>query len=128
MTHDLREKGYWSSEHCFSAELVRNLYVLAQSWEQNGRFSAAKIGRGDTKSREETIRGDSTCWVDDFTEHSLAEYHGAMVEMTQRVRQECYLPVRNLEAHFAIFPENSFYSRHRDRHQTVHGEQVLKEP
>jgi SM-20-related protein len=94
--------------------LPHDLYAqLVQDSQDATHFQAAKITTG---GRLETVRSDSTRWIDAHDEvgkHYLAVLQG----LGEVLNQALYLGIRSVEAHYAQYQIGQFYAQHRDNAQ-----------
>jgi SM-20-related protein len=91
--------------------LPPDLYIqLVQESQDTAHFQAAKITAG---GRLETVRGDSTRWIDVHDE--VGKYYLAVLNgLGEILNQSLYLGVRSVEAHYAQYQIGQFYAQHRD--------------
>lgn len=77
------------------------------------QFKSAGIGRNDDRQVRQQIRNDKTSWL---SKDSLAEqnYLSVMEECRHQLNQRLFLGLFDYEAHFAHYPEGSYYQRHID--------------
>ncbi|GJQ64806.1 MAG: hypothetical protein SCALA702_38590 [Melioribacteraceae bacterium] len=81
-----------------------------------GDFSKAGIGRGTEFQKKAEIRSDYIYWLSDSGETLLQKkYLNAIRNISELFRNSFFIPIRDFESHFAIFPEGSFYNRHLDQ-------------
>ncbi len=80
-----------------------------------GAFHAAGVGRGQAQVRSE-VRGDHVLWLDETnTGPALHELLDRFESLRQKVNQELFLGLFDLETHFAVYPPGAGYQRHLDR-------------
>lgn len=84
-------------------------------WTANG-MHAASIGRGADNQIREDIRGDQIDWLEESdASPAQTSYWQAMTVLRRALNEELYLGLIGLQAHYAVFPQGSFYKRHLDR-------------
>lgn len=80
-----------------------------------GAFHAAGVGSGQAQVRNE-IRGDHVCWVEEADAGPALQAVLARLEaLRQRVNQDLFLGLFDVELHFAVYPPGAGYQRHLDR-------------
>ena len=108
----LEQVGYIVLE----APLLKSLSVelLARCQDnQDGRFHAARIGRGPARQRIATLRGDVICWLDGLDAADQA-YLAWMETLRQGLNATLFLGLFDYECHYAIYGSGAGYVRHSD--------------
>lgn len=83
---------------------------------RDGLFHPAGIGRAGGQQRNDTIRGDSICWLEpEFPVGGL--YLQRMAQLQEQLNRELFLGLRHFETHYAHYLPGGFYKRHVDRHR-----------
>lgn len=98
------------------APLLKKLstQLLARCQDDNqGRFNAAKVGRGQAKKQIDTVRGDVICWLDDLDDVDQA-YLAWMEELRIGLNAALFLGLFDYECHYAIYGAGAGYARHSD--------------
>jgi SM-20-related protein len=113
---ELTQKGRAVLPACLPAALWQGLQKAAQDRFSQSAFHEARIGRGITEQRKESIRGDSLCWLQDNVAWEAAWLNG-METLRCALNQTLYLGLNEYEAHFSHYPVGAFYQKHRDRHR-----------
>lgn len=91
--------------------LPESLYVeLVRESKDVSRYQMAKVSAG---GRVETVRSDSTHWIDEQDEIGK-DYLATLLGLGDVLNQSLYLGVRSVEAHYAQYEVGQFYARHRD--------------
>jgi len=91
----------------------------------DGDFRQAGVGRKSTFQIRPEIRNDKVLWLNPDEPTPLqGQYLDRLEILRQRINQGLLLGLFGFEAHFALYPEGSFYRRHLDqfasaRHRTV---------
>ena len=114
----LAETGYAVVENFLSPQEVQSLLAIIRQDEEEDRLRKAGIGALNQFQVDKGIRGDFIRWIQPetaapATQLALEKAHGLMVYLNRTL----YLGLRDLEAHFAKYPEGTFYKRHVDRFQ-----------
>jgi SM-20-related protein len=80
------------------------------------KFRPAKIGKESTQNLDQTIRGDEIFWLDpkDPVVY-LNSFYEKLNAIKDKLNQEFYLGLKDVESQFAIYPEGSFYKIHLDQ-------------
>ena len=109
----LASQGFAVVPGFLSTTLWRALRREAWLRDRRREFVAAAIGREDNQHRNDLIRRDRTCWLE---QSSLAQTQ--LREQLERLRlainRELFLGLFDYEAHFAIYEAGAFYRRHLD--------------
>lgn len=88
----------------------------ARRLSAQGVLHAAGIGRGGAHQVRNELRGDSTLWLDDPQCGAAAAAHlAALDQLRGELNRLLYLGLNEIEAHYAIYPPGTRYTRHRDR-------------
>ena len=88
---------------------------LRTRWTADG-MHAASVGRGTGNQIREEVRGDKIDWLDEASASpAQTEYWQAMTTLRHALNEELFLGLFALQAHYAVFPQGSFYKRHLDR-------------
>lgn len=90
------------------------LEKISNLFEQD--FQPARVGKSNGPQREESIRGDSTFWLDPQDPPSeLSNVVGLIHEMKNGFNQHFFMGIKDFECHLAKYPTGSFYKKHLDR-------------
>lgn len=111
---DIKDKGWSFQENILTAHDMSEITKFFNV--HRGEFEAAKIGKGQTRQRNENVRGDYTFWIDPL--NPPAEFVPVMKtleELKSNLNQEIYLGAREYECHLAYYPPGTFYQKHVDR-------------
>ena len=108
-------EGYAIAEGFLSSvEVQRILDASATSYEQGG-FNIAGIGKHQHYQLNQNIRGDHIQWLDHRNPPAAClPFFGRLQEMIRYFNRHLYLGIRDMELHFAVYPEGAFYKRHLD--------------
>jgi SM-20-related protein len=94
----------------------RSLRAEAEALHAAGAFAPARVGRARGRQRDEAVRGDSTCWLDEDMPAGGAWLRW-MDGLRRTLNRELFLGLAEFEAHYAHYPPGTFYRRHVDRHR-----------
>jgi len=103
----LVDDGFAVIDQALPVQLYADLVHESQDMS---RYQAAKVSAG---GRVETVRSDSTHWIDEQDEIGQ-DYLNALNGLGELLNQSLYLGIRSVEAHFAQYEVGQFYARHRD--------------
>lgn len=82
----------------------------------NGMLHPAAVGRGPGQALRHDIRGDATLWLDDAHCGNAARAYLDTLEMLRsQLDRRLFLGLAEVEAHYAAYPPDAGYARHRDR-------------
>lgn len=94
-----------------TSALARQLHARKQA----GQFREAGTGPGQALV-ENAIRGDEILWLDEATATREEEaFLHRIGQFMQYLNQTCYLGLRTLEFHYALYPPGTVYKRHLDQ-------------
>lgn len=77
------------------------------------RFRAAQIGRGATRSRDRSIRGDVSSWLD-ADDGTDSAYLAWMENLRVGLNEALYLGLFDYECHYSIYDAGTGYAKHSD--------------
>ena len=110
--------GFAVVERAFPEDFLDALAGEAREAWAGGDDRRAGVGRGADRVSE--VRSDQILWLDPAAPTPLqARYLGALEHLREAVRRELFLPVEEVEAHFAVYPPGAFYRRHLDRFERM---------
>ena len=118
----LAQDGYFIWDNFLEPHQIEELKRIAIKDKEEGEFKQAGIGKQVLHQVDKSIRGDQIQWInrEEASEVTL-NYLKKVGQLKDYINQTCYLGLKDLEAHFAIYPENTFYKKHVDRfHQNAH--------
>jgi len=88
-------------------------------WE-SGEFRHAGVGCGDNFEINPAIRTDHVLWLDNDRQSGAQKiYFDAMDLLRLAINQNLFLGLMEFEAHFAVYPEGSFYKKHLDQFRGI---------
>lgn len=109
------EKDHYHIAHdFFSEEELKEIIDFLHSKEKEAVFRQAGIGQQQQHQIEISIRGDKIFWLEQGTEPMESVFFEKIRELMQALNRTFYLGINDFEFHLAIYPENSFYKKHRD--------------
>ena len=114
----LAQRGFAVVERAFSEGFLDELEAEAREAWRGGVYRRAGVGRGGESLPE--VRSDHILWLDPAAPTALqACYLRDLDLLREEIRRQLYLPVDEVEAHFAVYPPGAFYRRHLDRFQRM---------
>lgn len=114
IVHELYNKGFGQTLNFFTSDELKNIKAYFETHKDD--FRAALVGKGLQRTRNESIRGDYTLWLD--PKHPEKEFEKTMLfleELKVKVNQRLFLGLKEFECHLAAYPIGAFYSKHLDR-------------
>lgn len=110
----LANPGYVVIPQAFAPELVEA--VRAEALSRRDMFRPAGIGHQAT--RVQAVRGDAIDWLE-WGEGgaTMQPFWHEMEAMRDAVNHSLYLGLRELECHFALYPQGGGYQKHYDNPQ-----------
>jgi len=113
----LETMGWAVSDEFLPARLASELNRRILELQDNAQLVPANIGRVNGQHRNPTRRGDQIFWIEENAavpcEKSLLQ---RIDQLQDFFRSRLFMPLSNREFHFALYPENAFYEKHRDQH------------
>ncbi len=98
--------------------LVEGLQAEARQLHQADEFKPAQVRHAvyTEFQRDQRIRGDQIYWLEQGLPLPFQRaYLCALEQLRQQLNRQLFLGLASLEAHFALYPPNSFYRKHYDR-------------
>lgn len=116
MADDIAANGWYVCDGFISASAFADLrQELNQLWETES-FKRAGIGKLADYQKDASVRGDYIHWIDQINcSASMTIYLEQLREVQAYINRTLFLGLKDLELHYAIYPEGSFYKKHRDR-------------
>ncbi|GAB2520206.1 2OG-Fe(II) oxygenase [Spirosoma aerophilum] len=109
------EDGYGITDNFITPAEVAALASQLHLRYDAGTFKAAGIGNQQV-SVEYTVRGDEILWLDEMpTIPAEIAFLLRIGEFMTYINQTCYLGLRDVEFHYAVYPTGTFYKRHLDQ-------------
>ncbi|MDO6437287.1 2OG-Fe(II) oxygenase [Cyclobacterium sp. 1_MG-2023] len=120
VVEDLYDKGWCVLDNYIPEEFRKELLKEQRELLMHGQFRLAGIGKGESFAIKPEIRSDKVLWMDESLLTPLQEvYWDKMEKLRTAINQRCYLGLKSFEAHFAMYPQGSYYLRHLDQFQSV---------
>jgi len=114
----LAQRGFAVVERAFPSGFLDELETEAREAWRGGDFRRAGVGRGGESLPE--VRSDHILWLDPAASTALqARYLRDLDHLRMEIRRQLFLPVDEVEAHFAVYPSGAYYRRHLDRFQRM---------
>jgi SM-20-related protein len=112
---DLAEKGWCVLPDFMDPAIVADLRAECLARHAAGGFHRAGVGAGRAEVVSE-IRSDVILWLEPEDTHpAIRRYLTATEVLRQRVNQEFFLGLNELESHFAVYSTGAGYKKHLDR-------------
>lgn len=110
------EKGYAVIDNLLPVALPQEINLRFKALQEADEFEKAGIGKLINYTVNGQVRGDFIRWID-HTDHQaptfqLYEYITTLMEYLNRT---CFLGIKDMETHYAFYPEGRGYAMHRDR-------------
>lgn len=112
----LSQQGWCVIENYFPLQLAQQLANEALHLYQNQQMQAAGIGRGNQFQRNTDIRQDCIYWLNNKSP-AQQQYLEKMETLKLELNRKLYLGLKELEAHYAVYPPGGFYQKHLDSFQ-----------
>jgi SM-20-related protein len=115
LADQLAAQGYACWDTFLQPAETQTLRALAHQQFGEGSFKAAGVGQGLDYQHNQAVRSDHILWLDHHNEHSpFAFFFNRLGALADYLNQTCYLGIRDLEMHLAVYPQGAFYKRHLD--------------
>jgi SM-20-related protein len=111
----IERDGWYVTDTLLPTPLVSALADECRQLDALSRLKPAGVGRGQQRRMASAIRGDRTHWLDDSFSEIQATFLSHMLELRDALNHRLLLGLRDLEAHYAVYPAGAHYDRHRDR-------------
>ncbi len=114
------EQGWCVTPDFMSPLLVSQMRQEIKHQWRNGAFRAAGVGRGDNFEINPKIRTDHVLWLDNHQVSGAQKlYFDALEQLRLALNQQLYLGLMDFEAHFAVYPKDSYYKKHLDQFRGI---------
>ncbi|MFL5786222.1 MAG: 2OG-Fe(II) oxygenase [Bacteriovoracaceae bacterium] len=114
MVRDIKEKGWSFRENILTAHDMSLINGFFNSHRKE--FGPAMVGKGQSRQRIESVRGDHTFWIDPLNPPSeFARPLQILEELKSVLNRELFLGAKEYECHLAYYEPGSFYQKHVDR-------------
>lgn len=83
-----------------------------------GGFKKAAIGQGDQEQKVVQIRGDHIKWINHAEEKGpIRDVADKLLRWMEFANRACFLGLKDVEMHYAVYPPGTRYARHWDQFQ-----------
>ena len=116
LVNQLVDRDFGVINNFLSLQEVRDICQLMEDDRAHNRLKKAGIGQGEEHQVNQQVRGDYIRWIDPG--QALPPVKALLARifaLMDYLNRTCYLGLKDLETHFAIYPEGSFYRRHLDQ-------------
>lgn len=125
LADNLAVKGWAVTDDLFAADLLEEFLKEEMLLFKNGEFKKAGIGKGSEHKVVSEIRNDYVHWLDEeYLTDLQQQFWLQMQELKQFLNREFFLGLKEMEFHFAVYPEGSYYKKHLDRFQRDSGRTI----
>lgn len=116
----IADKGWSVSLNLFDPKFLDELINEEKKLWEEGEFRKAGVGTGADKKVRPEIRSDHVLWLDESELTDLQrQYWNRIDELKTALNRSLYLGLNDYEAHFAVYPPGSFYTKHLDQFAKV---------
>jgi SM-20-related protein len=112
---DLSRTGISIQDRFVSSAQAGLLRECAKTRQTRGEFAAARIGSSGAEQRQENIRGDFTCWLQEPLLAPESALLQRLEELRLQLNRDAFLGLFELELHYAKYPPGAAYARHVDQ-------------
>jgi SM-20-related protein len=114
----LSEHGWLSIDagRLVGGELLSSLCDEVKILDRSDALQAARIGRGQDKTRDRSVRRDKIAWLQGETAAQAALFR-VFESVRCGLNQRLFLGLKRFEAHYATYHPGDFYRKHVDSFQ-----------
>ncbi|UOK42983.1 MULTISPECIES: 2OG-Fe(II) oxygenase [Flavobacterium] len=115
---DLMNQKFSIADNFFTPDEVALLRknLLRKFDEKN--FKKSAIGNQDREQIVDEVRGDFILWLDEQNADEAEQlYFDRINDFVHYLNRTCFLGIQDMEFHYALYPEGTFYKRHLDTFQ-----------
>lgn len=122
----LADQGWCLLEDWLPESVPAGLRADLTRLEAEGELRRAGIGHGSLLQQRAAIRSDLIHWLNPALPASIAQVRFFRVIATLRgeLGRRMFLPLREIESHFAVYPVGAAYARHVDRFRDSNQRQI----
>lgn len=115
---DLMHQKFSVADNFFTPEEVVFLRKnLLKKFEENN-FKKSAIGNLSKEQVVDDVRGDFILWLDEEkADEAEKMYFNRIHDFVNYLNRTCFLGIQDMEFHYALYPEGTFYKRHLDTFQ-----------
>lgn len=118
-------RGYAVADGFLPSLETRQIQQAVSSQYQHGHFNAAGIGKGQHYRMNQDIRRDHIHWIDhNSPPDAFVPFFNQLQGLVQYFNRTCYLGIRDMEFHLAVYPQGAFYKRHLDVFRHTHARKL----
>lgn len=104
------------SENFLSVPLAAALQQNLLRLKRDSRMIRANVGNAAIKDKNQTVRGDKTCWLNNKSKNEAEmEFLDIVRQFMEHLNRSCYTGLNACEFHYALYEEGTAYSRHKDQ-------------
>jgi SM-20-related protein len=116
LVNQMATQDFGCIENFLSEQEVGVIRQLMEDDYAHNRLKKAGIGQGEDHQVNRQIRGDYIRWIDPQKARPPVKALLVRVfDLMHYINRTCYLSLKDLETHFAVYPEGTFYRRHLDQ-------------
>ncbi|MEZ4827591.1 MAG: 2OG-Fe(II) oxygenase [Bacteroidia bacterium] len=122
LVQGILDYGYGCVDDFLDPAMVADLrHDLLDRYEK-GKMHEAGIGNRNVLHRNKSVRGDLISWIDEETASETERRFLLRVrDFVDYLNYTCYTGIRSFEFHYALYPEGSYYRRHKDQFRSDSG-------
>ena len=81
----------------------------------DGQFRRAGVGRGQTHDGAKSVRNDETYWLDRIHQTTAQQHLWRKIDLLKTaINRALFLGLNDFEGHYAAYPTQGHYQRHKD--------------
>lgn len=122
---DLAVSGYSVIDGFLGSDQTAKILEHARHLYRQDYFKRAGVGTAHLHTVNKNVRGDSVFWINQSEAHySVNPYLDAVSQFIEELNRGAFLGIKDIEMHFARYPEGTHYEKHIDQLQ-VNGKRVI---
>ncbi|MCB0402746.1 MAG: 2OG-Fe(II) oxygenase [Flavobacteriales bacterium] len=119
LTAGIIEDGYAVVDDLLDLSVFKAIRYRFDELQDEDEFEKAGIGKQLQYTIDKQVRGDFIRWIDPADQTaSVYELYRFINAFKVELNRSCYLGIKDMETHYAFYPEGRGYQKHRDRFKT----------
>ncbi|MCA9405684.1 MAG: 2OG-Fe(II) oxygenase [Candidatus Omnitrophica bacterium] len=112
----LAQRHYAVIDHFLTSQEVSDLLVGLENKYTQKKFKKAGVGQDEDLQVDAQVRGDFIYWIDPEKDFEIKRrFVPCMNGFMDYVKKEFFLPIKDYEMHYSVYPEGTYYQRHLDQ-------------
>ena len=113
---ELGQKHYAVIDDFLSSQQVTDIVASLENKFARHKFKKAGVGQDPERQLASEIRGDFIYWLDPEKDFEIKRHLvPSLGDFMACLRRHCFLPVKDYEMHYSVYPKGAHYRRHLDQ-------------